>query len=405
MNKIKFNRKYQTLFKTNDRYIICTGGRGSGKSFSITSYILLTMLFESGHTILFTRYTMSSAHLSIIPEFLEKIQLLNVEDRFDITKDSIVNKTTGSKIIFRGLRTSNGDQTASLKSLNGVTLWVMDESEELMDEKIFDKINLSVRSKIRPNKIILILNPSTKEHWIYRRFFQDNGVEPGSNLSKNNVTYIHTTYLDNILNLDQSFLDEVKLIEENNPDKYQTTILGGWLNKQEGVVITNWTIGPFNPNSLQTSFGQDYGFSIDPTTLVEVAIDKTQKKIYVKEHCYKKGMTTTDIFNVNQTIAGRGLIIADSAEPRLISELQERGNNIEAVSKGPGSISAGIAILQDYQIIVEENSTNIMKELNNYVYSNKSAQLFVDRDNHIIDAIRYCVYQESQQGNGVYHFC
>lgn len=377
---------------------------GSGKSFSITAWILLMMLFESGHTILFTRYTMSSAHLSIIPEFLEKIQLLNKEDEFHITKDTIENKRTGSKILFRGLRTSNGDQTAALKSLNGVTVWVLDEAEELTDENTFDKINLSVRQKGKDNKVVLILNPATKEHWIYKRFFEDNGVEPGSNTTKNNITYIHTTYLDNIDNLDESFLKEIENIKSNNPTKYNTTILGGWLDKAEGVVLTNWKIGEFNPDNLQTAFGQDYGFSVDPTTLVEVAIDKVKKKLYVKERCYKKGMTTSDIFEINSLFAKDSLIVGDSAEPRLIEELSQRGNNIEPVTKGAGSINAGIALLQDYEIIVEENSLNIVKELNNYIYSNKSAQLYVDKDNHIIDAIRYVVYQLSIRATGVYHF-
>lgn len=402
--KVKLNKKYKVLFTSPSRYFICTGGRGSSKSFSITTWVLLLMLAESGHTILFLRYTMTSAHISIIPEFLEKIELLGVSSYFNITKDSIECKSTGSKIIFKGVRTSTGDNTAALKSLNGVTTLIMDEAEELTDEKIFDKINLSIRQKGRQNRVILILNPTTKEHFIYNRFFKDNGVEPGSNITKNNITYIHTTYIDNIKYLDNSFIEEVEVIKNTNIVKFNHTILGGWLDKAEGVVITNWEIGEFNPNNLQTFFGQDFGFSVDPTTLVECAIDKVQKKIYVKEHLYKKGMTTSDIFEINNLVAGRSLIVADSAEPRLIEELYQRGNNIIPVEKGAGSISAGIAILQDYKIIVEENSQNIMKELNNYVYSNKKAQLFVDKDNHIIDAIRYAIYNESQGGDGVYHF-
>lgn len=404
MSKIILNKKYMPLFKNSDRYYIVTGGRGSSKSFSISSWILLTMLFETGHTVLFTRFTMTSAHLSIIPEFLEKIELLDKRDEFYITKDSIVNRFSGSSILFRGLSTSSGDQTANLKSLNGVTIWCMDESEELVDENIFDKINLSVRSRLRPNKIVLILNPRTKEHWIYKRFFESTGIEPGSNLSKNNITYIHTTYLDNIKNLDKSFLEVINNIKINEPSKYDSVILGGWLDKADGVVITNWEFGDFNPNSLQSIFGQDYGFSIDPTTLVEVAIDRNKKIIYVKEYCYNKGMTTTDIFDINKLVAGYNLIVGDSAEPRLIEELRIRGNNIIAVSKGPGSINAGIAILQDYKIIVEHNSLNIAKEFNNYVYSNRAAKLFVDKDNHIIDAIRYAVYQSDKGGTGVYNF-
>lgn len=330
--------------------------------------------------------------------------MLGVEKDFHITKDSIIHKHTGSSILFRGIRTSMGDQTAALKSLNGVTIWVMDESEELTDEKTFDDINLSVRKKGKQNRVILILNPSTKEHWIYKRFFEDASVQEGSNVTKDNTTYIHTSYLDNIKNLEQSFIDEIEKLKLTNPLKYKHKILGGWLDKAEGVVLTNWELGEFNPNQLQTVFGQDFGFSTDPTTLVEVAIDKSNKIIYAKELCYKKGMTTTDIYNLNNTFVSNSLIVGDSAEPRLIEELQQRGLNIMPVTKGPGSISAGIALLQDYKIVVEYNSVNLVKELNNYVYANKKAQLFVDNHNHIIDALRYAVYESSVGGSGEYNF-
>ena len=114
------------------------------------------MLFESGHTILFTRLTMSSADISIIPEFVAKIELMGQLDNFEITKNSIICKSTGSKMIFRGLKTSSGDQTANLKSLAGVTTWILDEAEELRDESIFDKIEMSIRDSVKQNRIILM---------------------------------------------------------------------------------------------------------------------------------------------------------------------------------------------------------------------------------------------------------
>lgn len=404
MEKIILSSKYKPLFTSTSRYYIITGGRGSSKSFSVTAYLVMLMLAESGHTILFTRFTMTSAHLSIIPEFLEKIELLGVVDKFNITKESIECKLTGSKIIFKGIRTSTGDNSANLKSLNGVTTWVMDESEELTNEETFDKINLSVRSKERPNKIILILNPSTKEHWIYQRFFQNNGVEPGSNTEKNNVCYTHTTYEDNLKNLEPSFLSEVQNIKETNPHKYQTTILGGWLDKAEGVVFTNWTLGDFNPDNLQVIYGQDYGFVIDPTSLIAVAIDSNQKKIYLKELLYEKGLTTTQIYEANNKHAANNLIVGDSAEPRLISELQVKGNNIVPAIKGPGSINAGVSIMQDHQLIIDSESTNLVKELNHYVYVNKASQLYIDKYNHALDAARMAVFYLKNAGTGTYYF-
>jgi len=398
MAKIKRHKPLWDNLGNDTRFFIVTGGRGSGKSFEVGRFTSL-LSFEQGHKILFTRQTMTSAHLSIVPEFQEKIDLLELNGCFEINRNEIKNVVSNSEIIFKGLKTSSGDQTAALKSLQGVTTWILDEAEELTDETVFDKINLSIRQKGVQNRVILILNPSTKEHWIYKRFFEQSGVKTEFTGVKDNVTYIHSTYLDNIENLDTSFLDEVERIKNTNPKKYQHVILGGWLDKAEGVVFDNWSYGEFNPNKLQTSFGQDFGFSIDPTTLVEVAIDKKRKKLYVRECLYKPKLTTTQIAMINITHALKQLIIADSAEPRLIAELKSKGCNIKATEKGQGSISAGIALMQDFEIIVEPNSINIAKELNNYVYADKGSKLYVDDFNHAIDAIRYNVFYHLSNPN------
>lgn len=399
---ITINKKYIPLFESDSRYFVVTGGRGSGKSFALNSFLLL-LTYEVGHTILFTRYTLTSAHISIIPEFVGKIEMADLHNDFSITKDEIINLRTGSKILFKGIKTSSGTQTANLKSLQGVTTWVLDEAEELVEEDVFDKIDLSVRNFTKQNRVILILNPTTKEHFIYSRFFEQKGVEAGSTLTKGDTTYIHTTYLDNKEYLSESFLNQIEQLEKNNPKKYQHTILGGWLDKAEGVVFTNWKFGAFNPDNLQTSFGQDFGFSIDPTTLVEVAIDKSKRKIYVKEHLYKPKLTTSEIAVINKQVCGGNLIIADSAEPRLIAELQSQRCNIQPTEKGAGSITAGIALMQDFEIILEPNSLNVAKEFNNYIYSDKKSGLVIDNFNHAIDAIRYNVfYHLSNPSKGQY---
>jgi len=390
------------LLGSKSRYFVVTGGRGSGKSFEVGRFITL-LSFEQGHKILFTRQTMTSAHLSIIPEFKEKIELLKLEDLFSISKSEIKNKNSNSEIFFKGLKTSSGDQTANLKSLQGVTTWVLDEAEELVDEATFDKINLSIRSNDKQNRIILILNPATKEHWIYRKFFEQEGIKEGFNGTKGNTTYIHTTYKDNIKNLGVSFLQEVEKIKLHNPDKYNHVILGGWLEKAEGVVFTNWEFGAFNPNYLQTSFGMDFGFSIDPDALAEVAIDLKNKILYVKEHIYQRGLKTHELSKMLIEKTKGGLIIADSAEPRLIDDLRFQKVNIQAVKKG--TIESGIVRMQDFKIVVEPNSTNIAKELNNYCYLNKGSRLYVDNWNHIIDAIRYnVIYNLDNPSKGTYGF-
>ena len=387
---IEINNKFN-LLGSDSRYFIVSGGRGSGKSYSVNSFLLL-LTYEVGHVILFTRYTLTSAHVSIIPEFIDKIETANLHQDFYITKDEIVNIKTGSKILFKGIKTSSGTQTANLKSLAGVTTWVLDEAEELNDEETFDKIDFSIRAKGIQNRVILILNPATKEHFIYKRFFESKGVEAGSNLVDKDATYVHTSYLDNYNNLSESFISQIETMRDNNQFKYNHVILGGWLDKADGVVFENWKFGEFNPDNLQTSFGQDFGFSVDPTTLVEVAIDKKKKIIYVKEHLYKNKLTTSEIAIINIGNAQRKLIVADSAEPRLIEELRRLGCNIVATAKGAGSINAGVELMKDYLIIVENESSNIAKEFNNYVYVDKGSKLYIDGYNHIIDAIRYNVY-------------
>jgi predicted phage terminase large subunit-like protein len=219
---------YKPLFKKNPdtRYFLITGGRGSGKSYSV-ALSLLNLTYEPDNIILFTRWTMISAHISIIPEFLEKIEVMGVESDFDITQNEIVNNKTGSKILFRGIKTSQGTATANLKSISGVTTWVLDEAEELVDEDIFDRIDLSIRAKDIPNRVMLVMNPSFKSHWIYKRWMISNRID---------TTYIHTTYLQNKENLSQSFIDQAKRTKVENLHRYEHLFLGKWLDDAEGML-------------------------------------------------------------------------------------------------------------------------------------------------------------------------
>jgi phage terminase large subunit len=394
---IKVKKKYMPIVDSDSRYFIVSGGRGSGKSFSVNA-LLVMLTYEQGHTILFTRYTLTSAYISIIPEFIDKLEQFGSIADFHITKDEILNKKTGSKIIFRGIKTSSGDQTANLKSLQGITTWVVDEAEELVDEQKFDTIDLSVRQQGKPNRIILILNPTTKEHFIYRRFFEDRGVQEGSNTTKENTTYIHTTYQDNIDNLSKSYIDQIEQMKIRRPEKYKQQMLGSWLNKAEGVIFNNWSVGEFK--HIGTSvWGQDYGFAADPSTLVEVNIDSTNKRIYLKECFYLQRLTTSQIAQLNLKHAREGLIVGDSAEPRLLSEIKAKGCNVRPSIKGQGSVTYGISLLQDYDIIVSPDSTNLIKELNNYRWLERKSNTPIDNWNHLIDAVRYAVGFQLQNPN------
>jgi phage terminase large subunit-like protein len=226
---------YKPLFYENPetRYYLITGGRGSGKSWTLALF-LLNLTYEKGHVILFTRWTLVSAFISIIPEFIDKIEIMGKEGDFEITQTEIINKRTGSKILFRGIKTNHGTATANLKSIANVTTWVLDEAEELGDEDVFDKIDLSIRAKDKPNRVILVMNPSFKSHWIYKGFVKDK---------RSDTTYIHTTYVENRRNLSQSFIQAAEKSKMENPHRYAHLFLGVWLDDKDGLLWNREIIG------------------------------------------------------------------------------------------------------------------------------------------------------------------
>lgn len=389
---MNLNSKYKPLFDSKSRYYIITGGRGSGKSHAISIFALL-LSYEEGQNILFTRYTMTSAFTSIIPEFRDKIEELGLESDFVVNRTEIVNIRTGNTIYFRGIKTGSGNQTAALKSLSGIACWICDEAEEIPDYNIFSKINLSVRSKDAQNRIILVMNPATKEHWIYERFFLERGVAPSQNLTHGDTSYIHTTYLDIKKHLSESYVEEIERIKDINPREYEMTVLGGWRDKAEGVVFPNYKIEPFNESGDYIGVGLDFGFSNDPTAATLISIDKKRKRIYLKELIYAKGLTTHEIAEglSKKLKDANTMIIGDSAEPRLIHELRLNHNlNVKESIKGAGSIMHGIRLMLGYQIVVDPTSTNIIRELNNYIYK-EGTDKPVDNYNHSLDGIRYFV--------------
>jgi phage terminase large subunit len=373
---------------TNDtRYFVITGGRGSGKSFEVGRFTVLLSYYQD-EKILYTRQTMTSAHLSIIPEVKEKIEFINRDRDFEQAGNKLTNTFSGSEIIFKGLQTSSGDQTANLKSLTGVTCWVLDEAEEQTDEAKFDKIDLSFRKKGKQTRIILILNPASKAHWVYKRFFENKGVAEGFTGKVGDTTYIHTTYLDNIENLDQSFIDRAEDMRDREPDKYNHIMLGGWLDKADGVIIKNWRFGDFD-ETLPYFYGSDYGFNPDPDVLVKIAVDSKNLKLYVKEEFCMNECPPTELVARIKSIVGTSILHAESAEQRINDMLKRERVNVYPTKKYPGSVEDGLKMMQDYEIIVSPESTGIAKEFNNYV--EKNGKPLSNGYDHRIDAIRYGV--------------
>lgn len=292
----RISGKYRALWDAHTRYIIVSGGRGSGKSYALAC-AMLDATYEDEFNILYTRYNLTSAEVSIIPEFVEKMDIGDCRDAFYIRRRDVQNRATGGRIWFRGIQQASRHQIARLKSLSRLKTWVLDEAQELTSESTFDTIDQSIREKDAENRVILVLNPADISHWIYRRFFVEAGVPYDFNGTKGNVTYIHTTWEDNRHNLSQSFIDLAETLRERKPEKYEHLYGGKWLIRTDGVIYRQWQpiAAADYPDTLPQWYGNDWGFGGDPDALVRMCYDAAAGILYVREICYETGLLPRDI--------------------------------------------------------------------------------------------------------------
>ncbi len=396
-----FSPKYKPLFleRPDTRYTLVKGGRGSGKSYAVNTALCRSTYLDPLN-ILFTRYTMTSAEVSIIPEFLDKIDALQVNEHFKVRSSDITNLVTGAKIVFRGLMTSSGNQVAKLKSIQGVKTWVLDEAQELDDPDLFDTIDFSVRTLEAPNQIIMVFNPTDVHSWIYERFYRN--VPEGFNGVIDDVRYISTTYLDNIHNLDQSLLHRAELMRDNAPEKFRNVWLGEWATLSEGIIYKDWkqiSMSDF-PRHLPCFYGIDWGYSNDPTAVVCCAYDMETKTVYLREVCYEKGLLAGHIARIVRRdmedwgVNAEADIYCDPARPEHIGELKL--NDLCAMPADNRNKEGRISYLKYFN--VKYAGEHIDWEVKRYSWKtdpkDRSRYLPVpqDGDDHLMDAINYaCV--------------
>ena len=395
----RFNRKYASLFqKPKVRYKIITGGRGSAKSFTVSS-ALLRRTYEDGYNILFTRWTMDSAKDSVIPEFKEKMERMGVSSHFYEWRTSVQNLGTKAKVLFRGLKQSSKNQVAKMKSLFGIKIWVLDEAQELVDEVLFDTVDNSIRDANTTNEVWLVLNPTDMDHWIIRRFFTEKGLEVGFNGIHDGVEYIHTTYHDNEKNLDKSFIDKAERLKQTNPEKYDNIYMGKPMIRKAGLIYTRWEqIAPEEyPVHLDQWYGNDWGYGGDPNALIRMCFDAVTQTIYLWEVACVQ-MLTTDVAKVLKEDAQKigyepenCLVYCDPARPDNIALLRRSG--VSAVKAVNRDKSGRISYLQGFK--VKYVGENIHKEVRAYSWQPhpQDMERFTDKpqdgNDHCMDAVSY----------------
>lgn len=411
---LKLNKVFAPILNTSARYIHLWGGRGRGGSHTATDYFLHLQMHSPYFRGYFMREIFGDVKSSLWQDYTDRIEENDSIDdrlfRMNTVELSSLYTPNGNLIKSKGFKKSSGKQTAKLKSIAGATHVCVEEMEEI-DEMDFNQLDDSLRTTKAENiQVVGIFNPPHKNHWIIRRWYNLFPAEDFHGpdykgffvaVPKNDPTLlsIHSTYLDNRKNINDTTAHNFERYKETNFEYYATIIKGLVSEGARGVIYKNWkpcTLKEFNELPYEPFYGLDFGFSNDPAACVKIKAHNDN--IWFHEMFYKRGLTNPDIvkeFEANE-ISKSAEIFADSAEPKSIEEIKQAGYNIIPSVKGEDSIRAGIKFLLSKQTYYTETSSNLIYEKDNYTYAldaqKEPTDKPIDKYNHLMDAGRYGTY-------------
>lgn len=412
------------------RHRVAYGGRGASKTRSFATKLLLRGL-ERVERILCTREFQRSIRDSVHRVLVDEINRLGLgvlgSGHYLVT-DREIRGANGTLFIFAGLhRNANG-----IKSLEGVTIAWVEEAQSVSQDSI-DALEPTIREE--GSEIWWSYNPRFATDPVDAMFRPKDGrPPPGTVLIP--VNYYDNPYFPDVLRR------KMEYDRGRDPDKYAHIWKGAYLQRSEAKVFRNWKVRPFEvPADAVLRYGADWGFSIDPTVLIgcfigrwsgeawesEAVADHTGNVLFVRYEAYEVGCQIDDtpaLFAGDdagmpesrkrwQNPKGRpGLpgahrwkIIADSARPEIISYMQRRGFTIEAAKKGPGSVEEGVTFLQSFDICVHPDCINTQDEMVFYEYetdklTGEVLPILKDKNNNVIDALRYALENVRRAGAG-----
>ncbi len=411
------NKLFQPLFITPPgiRYIINMGGRGAGRSHAVSQRAKIGLTGSDYFRCAMMRYIYGDIKNSIYQDIYDRFDETGEIENIEIHGAPIGFSYKRNRINGIGFKKSSGDQKSKLKSLAGYNVIAIEEADETM-EADFMQLDDSVRTLKGDILIILNLNTPERDHWIIKRWFNlvdIPGVE-GYYLPvlkeecKHNTIHINATYYQNRANIADSTAANFESYRHSRPDYYWNVIRGYVSEGARGRIYKNWkpiTYAQFKELPYPSFYALDFGFSNDPAALVEIKTHNN--KVWTHELLYETGLTNVgehgntlskkfEDFGLN----GSDLIYADSAEMKSIEELCADGWYVEPAIKGPGSVNAGIDLLQGLEVFYTEESANIATESREYKWRLDRNKLPTgnpeDKSNHLMDAIRYGVVSSRQ---------
>tara|TARA_R100000353_G_scaffold28089_2_gene23617 strand:+ start:2378 stop:3541 length:1164 start_codon:yes stop_codon:yes gene_type:complete len=369
--KIQTNKVYKHLVNSNKKIVVEQGGTRSGKTYNILLWIILQYCASNtDKTITICRKAFPSLRASVMRDFLDILRKLNIYKEENHNKSNSEYKLFNNLVEFISL-----DMPQKVRGRKRNLLFI-NEANELNWE---DWQQLIFRTD---GKIIIDYNPSDEYHWIYDKV-----------IPREDCDFFRTTYLDNPF-LEQSIKSEIERLKETDEQYWQIYGLG-LKGTSKATIFNYYECSQIPEDAKFIAYGADAGYSNDPSTLVSVY--SLDYNLYIKEHLYRTQMTTKDLHNTFKEVGvARNQLYMDSSEPRLIEELRRMGWNIRPSLKGRDSINAGIDLLKRYKLFITATSNNAIQEFRNYKWkedkSGKLTNIPEDKNNHIIDAVRYATY-------------
>lgn len=349
------------------------GSARSGKTYNTLIWLVSYCLMHPGTRVSVVRATLPALKGSAFIDFKDILMKMGVYDEKALNKTELTYEfRNGSWVEFFSC-----DSEQKLRGRKRDVLFVNEANELSFLEW--------QQLKMRTTRFAVIdYNPSfSDEHWIC----QVNRA-PGT-------YFFISTYKDNPF-LEKAVVDEIESLRDKNQSLWQVYGLG-MQSLVEGLVFKSFDYVDNIPEYLERRYvGMDFGFTHDPTAIVEVTIDR--EDLYIDELCYRTEMLASDIIRELKDKAPRRKIVSESADPRLVQEIYRAGLNIHPVLKFQGSVEAGISKMLEYRLKVTRRSFNVAKELRNYTWAQDKEGKWlnqpIDAYNHAIDAVRYVILNE-----------
>jgi phage terminase large subunit len=379
-------RKIAALTK---KYRAVRGGQGSSKTFSILTILINHASSKANRNIYVVSAELTKMRETVIKDFVYIMSESGLFNPDNFLAGTLYKYPNGSTIKFLGL-----DKEDVGKGLRSHVVYFNEVNK--VNQETFRQM------ASRSDNIYLDYNPDAE-------FYVDTDI-----LTRPDCDFIQLTFKDNemlkdgerdeILNYyNQGYHEDGTVKNKYWANLWQVYGLGN-IGNLIGVIFENWKEVDEIPKDAEfISYGMDFGFTNDPTTLT--AVYRYNNELYFDELLYKTKLTNSDIIKELEVldIKKHDIIVADSAEPKSIEDIRRAGYRIEGAKKGADSIKNGLDTLLRHPINVTKRSTNLKSELRTYRWASdkdgKQTNIPEGGNDHAIDGVRYVALNRLKKSN------